>query len=116
MEIYPAQLQQKLLIDNFSIEMGDTLVRSGMDVGPDKVRSRYTDGVDVYNCAIDMDIDDYDVLLDFYKTTLNNGAHTFGFLDPMTNEDGEFRFKAPPAITPIGGRIFRINMVWEKLP
>lgn len=116
MEAYPIQLQQKLLTENFSIDFGDTLVRTGMDVGPDKVRSRYTDGVDTYNCAINMDFDDYDVLTEFYKTTLNNGANTFSFTNPMTETTGEFRFKAPPQIAPLGGRVFRVTMVWELMP
>ncbi len=116
METYPSGLQQKLNADNFSVVLGNTTVRSGMDVGPDKVRSRFTDGVDVYTVSIWMDIGDYSTLTTFYKATLGNGAKTFGFPNPLTNTTDEFRFLGPPEITPLGGREFVVTMKWELQP
>ncbi len=115
METWPAELQQHLNVDNFGVDFGETLVRSQMDIGPDKVRSRFTDGVDIYTTSIDLDIEDYDLLTQFYKTTLNNGANTFAFIDPLTTGSAEFRFLGPPSVRPLGGRIFRVTMKWEKL-
>jgi hypothetical protein len=116
METWPVTLQDKLNTDSFSISFGDTLVTSGMDVGPDKVRSRYTDGVDEWTSSIYLDYPEYEDLFDFYKTTLNNGAKTFSFTDPMTGLTGEFRFATPPTITPLGGRFFKVSMKWIKMP
>ncbi len=116
METYPSGLQQKLNADNFNIMIGDTTMRSGMDVGPDKVRSRYTDAVDMYTVSIWMDIDDYDTLTTFFKSTLGNGVKTFGFTNPMTGDSDEFRFMGPPQIMTLGGRTFSVSMKWERLP
>jgi hypothetical protein len=116
MEVWPSQLQQKLNVDSFTVVFGNTLVKSETDVGPAKVRSRYTDAVDLYSCTIDLDYDDYDVLYDFYKTTLNNGAKTFSFVNPFTLATDEFRFLDPIDIRPLGGRLFRVNMKWERMP
>ncbi len=116
METYPSGLQQKLNADNFGITFGDTTIRSGMDIGPDKVRSRFTDGIDQYTVGILMDFDDYDTLYDFYKDTLGNGTLSFAFVNPMTGDTDEFRFLGPPDIRPIGGRMFSVSMKWEKLP
>lgn len=115
-EAWPALLQQKFNVDNFSVKFGDTLLRSDMDVGLDKVRSRYTIGIDIYTSSINLDIDDFDILSNFYKTALNNGALTFDFLNPMTEVTEEFRFVEPPGITPMGGRIFKVQMTWERMP
>lgn len=115
METWPEELQQLLNVDSFSIRFGNTLIRSEVDVGLAKVRSRYTAGIDIYTCSIDMDMELYPVLTEFYKTTLNNGAGTFTFIDPMTSEAAEFRFAETPSITPLGGRIFRVGMTWERL-
>ncbi len=116
MELWPSQLQQALNTDSFNLKFGDTTVRSGVDVGQDKVRARYTDAVDIYSATINLDYDDFTVFYDFYKTTLGNGVLTFEFDDPMTGVASEFRFSETPVISPLGGRVFRIDMRWEKMP
>lgn len=87
-----------------------------MDVGPAKVRSRFTDGVDVYTTEIFLDFSEWSTLKDFYKTSLNNGSLPFLFTDPLTATSETFRFASPPSIQPLGGRVFRVSMNWEKLP
>lgn len=113
---WPVGLQQKLDSESFEKKFGNTLIRSDMDVGPAKVRSRYTDGVDLYTCSILLDYDEHATLNTFFKTTLNNGALSFDFNDPFTGEPASFRFAEPPTIRALGGRTFRVGMNWEKLP
>lgn len=118
MENWPVSLQQKLNVDNFTMQYGDTTVTSEVDAGVPKKRSRYTDGMDVYTCSVNLDFADQATLKTFYKTTLANGTKTFAFDDPFTEEPAEFRFAAPPSITPLGngGRAFKVSMSWEKMP
>ena len=116
MDSWPSALQQKLNANDFTLKTGNTLVRSDNDAGPAKVRSRFTDGVDQYDCSINLDIDDFDTLNDFYKTILSNGSLSFLATNPFTNTSQEFRFLAPPAYKPMGGRIFRVTMSWERIP
>jgi hypothetical protein len=116
MEIWPAELQQKLNANSFQVTFGDTLVRSENAAGATKVRSRFTDGIDQYRCSITLDISEYSVLSVFFKTSLNNGADKFIFEDPLTESPGVFRFAGPPVITPIGGRVFTVSMAWDKFP
>ncbi len=116
MEAWPGALQQLLNVADFGITLGNTKVRSETDVGPAKTRSRFTDGVDIYSCSIDLDMDTYNTFLSFYKTDLNNGVTTFAFNDPITGDPGEFRFLDDPQVQPIGGRVFSVKMKWEKLP
>lgn len=113
---WPGSLQQTINVDNFGVTFGDTLIRSDVDVGQAKVRSRYTKGVDVYTAQIDLDYSLYQTFKDFYKTTLNNGALTFEFIDPMTGNLEEWRFMEVPKIVPLGGRIFSVSMTWEMMP
>lgn len=116
MDIWPADLQQTLNVEDFQVGFGETAVRSDMDVGPAKVRSRFTDAVDPWNASIILDYTEYNSLLVFYKTTLNNGSLPFGFTNPFTNSQGIFRFVAAPRIVPIGGRKYRVSLSWELLP
>ena len=116
-EAWPVGLQQKLNADGFQVKFGNTNLRSDMDVGPAKVRSRYTDAVDIYTCSILLnDMDEYDTFLTFFKTTLNNGSLRFEFDDPFSGDPTEFRFAEPPDIRPLGGTVFQVSMSWEKLP
>lgn len=116
MDVWPVSLQQKLNADDFGIKTGNTLVRTDMDVGPAKVRSRFTDGVDVYSASILLDFSEYSTLFNFHKTTLNNGALPFLFVDPMDDVQKAFRFADTPEYKPLGGRTFKVTMTWERLP
>ena len=116
MDSWPASLQQLLEVAGFEYIPGKTSVRTEMDVGPAKVRSRFTDAVDQYLCQITLDFDQVATFKTFYKTTLNNGVNPFLFDDPFTETEATFRFYAEPRIRPLGGRVFTLSMSWEKLP
>lgn len=115
MDNWPVSLQQHLNSSDFNLKFGTTALRTDMDVGPAKVRSRFTDAVDIYLSSILLDYADYETLKDFFKTTLNNGVLPFTFTDPLTGVTGNFRFTEPPGITALGGRTFRVAMNWEKV-
>lgn len=116
MDVWPVSLQQRLNSSGFVKRFGNTLARTEMDIGPAKVRSRFTDAVDIYSCSVLLDYGDYTTFETFFKTTLNNGANQFEFDDPFTSSPAAFRFAEPPQITALGGRLFQIEMNWEKMP
>ena len=116
MAVWPATLQQKLNTESFSEKFGETLLRSDMDIGPAKVRRRFTKGVDEISCSINLDFDEYDDFSVFFKTTVNGGATPFTFIHPISGLTVSVRFKEPPTISPLGGRKFRVSMLWEVLP
>lgn len=113
---WPAALAELLNQAEFGYQFGDTTVKSSVDVGPAKVRSRYTKGVDEVKGSIDMHRDQWEDLENFYKTSLGNGVLTFNYNHPVTTAEAEFRFKEPPSIVPLGGEYFRVSMSWELLP
>lgn len=118
MSAWPSSLQQKMDVDGFQYRFGNTAVVSDMDVGPAKVRNRFTDAIDGYDCQHTIDIDDIAIFKTFYKTTLGNGTLKFTFPDPITGVVTEFRFTPgqTPIFRPLGGRIFTLNMSWEFVP
>ena len=111
-------LQQKMDVSGFQYRLGKTKVATEMDVGPAKVRSRYTDAVDVYDLQHTLDFTDIATFKTFYKTTLGNGTLPFLFIDPFTEVETAFRFvpDSDPVIRPLGGRTFTLTMSWERLP
>lgn len=115
-QAWPATLQQLLSEANFGLEIGETVLRSDMDVGPQKTRRRFTKGVDQYSASIYITIEQYDILMTFYNTTLNGGSLAFTFNHPITQVPTDFRFKAPPKVSSLGGGNFMASFVWEALP
>ena len=115
-EAYPSTLQDKLNVAGFSHKIGGTSISSQMEVGPAKKRRRFTKGIDLFQSTINMDIDDYNTLRNFYNTTLAGGTLTFNFDHPFTGTTSEFRFVGEPTMTPLGGREFRVQQTWELMP
>ena len=103
MDAWPVSLQQKLETAGFQKSYGNTRVSSDMAVGPAKVRSRFTDAIDMYSCQITLDFSEVSTFETFYKTTLNNGTLPFTFTDPFTEVSETFRFSPndSPSITPL---------------
>lgn len=116
MDSWPVLLQQKLNVAGFEYLPGNTAARTDMDIGPAKVRSRFTDAVDRYSCSILLEFDEVPTFKTFYKQTLVNGTLPFLFTDPFTETEEIFRFAETPRIRPLGGITYELVMVWEKLP
>ena len=116
MAVWPVSIQQKLNVASFSETIGETVLRSDNDIGPQKVRRRFTRSVDVLSCSINITFEEYTTFMNFFKTTINGGATAFDFDHPISGVPSQFRFTAPPQIVPLGGRVFQISMAWEKLP
>lgn len=115
-ETWPTNLQRLINEEGFQIEFGETLLRSENDVGPQKVRRRFTTPVDKYSTAINIFQDDATFFRNFFNTTLNGGATPFYFTDPFTGDEEVFRFSKPPTISPIGSAgYYRVTMNWEKI-
>ncbi len=115
-ELFPSELQDQFNQAGFSQKFGKTTVTSEVDVGPAKVRSRFTRGIDEFSATIDLEYDDYIIFNTFFKTTLGNGSKTFYYNHPMTGVQSVFRFKDPPSITAMGGRYFKVSFAWEEMP
>lgn len=114
---WPSSLQSVLNADSFTLDIGDTAIRSDMDVGPQKVRRRSTKGIDKVSCTINMVYTLYEDLYYFYDVTTNGGVLSFDFPHPITGDPATWRFLAPPQVSPMsGGYQFRVSMQWEKLP
>ena len=116
-ETWPSNFQQLINEQGFQIEFGETLIRSESDVGPKKVRRRFTKPVDTYSTSINIFQTDAVAFRQFFNTTLNGGATSFYFTDPFTGLVEVFRFSKPPSIAPLGSAgYYRVSMNWEKQP
>lgn len=114
---WPTTLQQQANESGYSLVPGDVTLRSDMESGPPKVRALSTVAIDTHTVSIDIDKskDQYNILMNFYRITLQQGTQTFTFEHPLTGELAVFRFLGPPKFTPMGGVFFKANMGWEEM-
>lgn len=112
---WPSQLQQLVNEQSFSYKFGETVIRSDVDIGPKKLRRRFTRPINTATVSIDLTVAEYNIFYNFFFTTLNAGVTPFELPHPITGVLKQWRFLEPPDIRPIGGVNFTANMQWEEL-
>ncbi len=113
---WPAELPQDVLRKGYEEAFPDVTVRTEMDVGPAKVRRRYTAGVSPFSAPILMTRAQVAVLKIFHVTTLLGGSLPFDFEHPRELVTVTFRFLSPPRIMALRGDWWQATLDLEILP
>lgn len=115
MATWPATLPQQFRQDGYTRAMPDNLLRSSMDVGPAKVRRRTTANVGPTSGQMLLTYAQKQILEDFYRDDLFDGALPFDFPD-WDETVREFRFTRPPSFINTGGDQWMVSLNLERLP
>ena len=113
--IWPTTLPQALLLSGYGQKAADVVLRTGMDIGPAKVRRRASAGVEPVEGKQIYTSTELGYLRTFYDTTLLNGALRFSWKDPITKSSEELRFTKPPAWTAVEGK-YQVALSLEIMP
>ena len=89
--VWPAYLPQ--LVD-VTFDVPDTRLQSQTDVGPAKVRNRYTYAPISMSGRLVLDHQQIVEFLEFYSTTLVRGSLSFLWEHPVSDVETEMRFKS----------------------
>lgn len=116
MVTWPNTLPASPLLDGFVETVPETVIRSKMDTGPDKVRQRTTAGIRKFNMSFIMSKTETSIFDSFYLSDLNGGAQAFDFIHPRTGETLSLRLTKPPAYVAQNSKYFRITLDAEALP
>jgi len=116
MSLWPNTLPAYPLLENFSEEVENTIIRTEMDNGPAKLRQRTTAGVSNMSLGYLLSKVQIDTLEIFYKTTLKGGSLAFDFTHPRRDTIISCRFVSPPQYGSGNGNFFRVNINLEVLP
>lgn len=121
MASWPASLPDYVLVDGYEESAPNTLVRTQMDKGPDKVRRRYTAGVRTFAAQLELDGTQVETFDTFAITTLEGGALSFDWVHPRTQSNVSFRMvpvnkDALYRVNALGGDYFRVQFQLEILP
>jgi hypothetical protein len=112
MAAWPAILPQGFL-RGFSVQPKDSVLRTQMDVGPNKLRRRVTySGLDISGEII-CSQSQVEALEIFYLETTRSGTQWFTMRTPHHDRDYEARFLEPPETVWRGGNVFQISIKLE---
>ena len=107
--VWPLTLPTALLVQGFSEQPQDNIVRFQPEVGPAKLRRRGTAAARLIDGMLILKQSSRNVFDDFYKTTLSHGADAFYWKDPG-NGPGVYAFSAPPQYSLIAPGVWRVGI------
>lgn len=113
--VWPATLPDRFLLDGLSFEEPDVTIRDEMDIGPAKVRARYTAAAEPFSGKLLMTGAQLDTFRLFYRSTLRRGALPFVWVSPVDGNQGVYRFLGGFQGVPLDG-LWQISFRVEKLP
>lgn len=113
---WPATLPQGLMPAGYSEQLQEGTLRSTMDAGPAKLRSRFTALVNNIQGQIEVTAAQKATLDTLYITTLKRGTLPFTWVDPVSRAAVDFRFVKAPKYGARGPINFPVTLVLEVLP
>jgi hypothetical protein len=91
------------------------VVRTQMDIGPPKVRRRYTRTMRNARVGFTMTHAEAMRLRDFFELDTQGGVYEHQFVHPFRGELERFRFVEPPTIANLGALACTVSCSWEQL-
>ena len=116
MPTWPNTLPVSPLLDGFSETLPETLIRTKMETGPDKVRARTSAGVRKFQMSFMFDRAQTATFDRFYQNTINGGALSFSFVHPRTDEVMDQRLTKAPQYMSANSKFFKVVIEAEALP
>ena len=112
---WPAELPITLKIAGLKGQYKDPVLRTDMDMGPQKTRLRFTHTPKIYSGTVIVHESKRQVLDYFYRIVCRFGALRFNFKNPQSLEVREFRFTAPPDESGLDDGLYQITLNLEEL-
>lgn len=121
MPTWPSSLPDYVLVQGYEEGAPNTLVRTQMDKGPDKVRRRSTAGTRTFAVQMELDSTQTATLETFIDQDLDGGALRFDWVHPRTQASVQFRVvplrdDSLVSYSALGNDYYRVQMQLEILP
>jgi hypothetical protein len=112
---WPVELGQAVIV-NPSMSNDFNVIRSPMGVGPAKTRRRSTSTIKQFSCTFILkNQTEYARFLQFIESDTSGCSASFNWKDPHTGAAAELRFLSMGQIVHMGGNVFQVDFVLEKL-
>lgn len=116
MVAWPAELPQFVETAGYIEGQPDLVLRTPMEVGPAKVRRRFTTAPRPFKFSVQLDGPQVQDFEDFVHLSLRGGEEPFDWVHPRTRAAASFRFRKPFTLSPIGGPLWLAAMDLWLLP
>jgi hypothetical protein len=93
MPTMPLELQAAIRGNEVSATIGDNVLRSGMDMGPEKRRRKYSLRYDVIPLRMTVDITQLALFDEWYTNTLRAGTLAFDMIDKVSGQIRSYAFR-----------------------
>lgn len=101
---WPSTLPQFVFEQGYSEKLNDQVVESKMNVGPPKIRRRFTKQIRSFSLEMRLTQAEKAVFETFWQNTASGGSRPFDWVHPQNRTAITFRFRLPaPSFTSIGG-------------
>ena len=115
MPSWPNDLPQFVLEQGFAEKNQDQAMESKMDVGPVKIRRRFTGAYKLFQVSVMMTSAQVDTFDSFWNSTLSGGTLSFTWVHPRSRAAATFRFRNPaPSRTAAGGTNMVVSFTLEQ--
>ncbi len=115
MAAWPATLPDFFQVGGFQETGADNIIRSKMDVGPDKLRKRTTTSTRKHAGNMWLTDAQYTILKTFFEDDHDYGALSFT-MDDAHAVNQTFRFLRPPVYTTVGPNNWQVRLELEEMP
>lgn len=115
MAVWPPSLPQQVLASDYTEAADANTIRSEIDVGPAKLRRRYTAEIKVFQIGLVLTSAQVATLETFYDVTIG-AVDAFDWAHPRTLAAASLRFRSRPEYRAIGAGYFRASFALELLP
>lgn len=113
---WDSRLPQKMELEGYEGSLAETTIKSDPDIGPSKVRGRFTAGVKPIVGVVIMTATQFSTFETFYNSTLLGGALRFSWTEPPRHTTScEMRFTKVPSWVALGDH-YKVNLSLEILP
>ena len=116
MATWPTTLPQQCQDDGLNIAPGKNLIRTEMDTGRTKSRTRYTAVPDYGGFSFILTAAQYATFLTFYKDTIDYGATPYTWLHPLTDVAVNVCLTEVPKAAPMANGYFSLELSAEMWP
>lgn len=118
---WPTQLPWTVQLRGYQESLPKTIIRTQMEVGPDKLRRRVTANVRLIRCIVALRMDQVALLDTFFEVTTKGGALQFAWYKSLKwpthiGTEGWWRFISPPTYQARGGGFWDAQLELEAMP
>lgn len=116
MSAWPGTLPQQFEQEGYQETFPKVTIRTEMDVGPAKLRKRYTAAIKPFVGQMFMTPEQVETLETFFEVTTAYGSLAFDWENPRTGVAASCRFVGEPQLEAVEGGDFKVTIQIEILP